>query len=90
MYQSGIQMWNPSVEHFRLVLLFCIDDWCTGGHGKTALCATWLPASPYLLCICVYVFVFANVMVIANKHSFIHSNDGLGHRPDSVSSDRGR
>ena len=52
---------------------FLFMTYITGGHGKTALCATWLPASPYLLCLCIYVFVLANVMVIANKHSFIHS-----------------
>ena len=63
-----------------LVVAIVIYDLFIGGHGKTALCATWLPASPYLLCICIYVFVFANVMVIANKHSFIHSSTEAGGR----------
>ena len=34
MYQSGIQMWNPSVEYFRLLLLFVIYDLFTGGMGR--------------------------------------------------------
>ena len=47
-------IWYPDVEHFRL--FFCCYFF-TGGHGKTALRATWLPASPYL-CMYLYLLLF--------------------------------
>ena len=46
----------------------------TGGHGKTALCATWLPVSLYLLCrLCLYLCVCLCYCCGDCEWTFIHS-----------------
>ena len=73
MYQSGIQMWNPSVEHFRLLLLFLFMICVQGAMGRQHSVLRGYPHHHiYYVSVCMYLF-FANVMVIANKYSFIHS-----------------